>query len=260
MSTETKTLPITEIFGPVIQGEGRLCGSPTFFVRLGGCDYRCSWCDTLYSVLPERVKEEAIRMTASDIIHHLITLGVSENDMVTLSGGNPCIHDLTELVNTLISGNLVIAVETQGSQCPSWLSLVDYVTVSPKPPSAISNSTSSFDTFLRWLETFRHLEFSNGAPNLNVKIVVDNSDDYNFACRAILATQELLGLEFDVQYHLQPCTPQDNLDENLATTRERIHASWDRLNSWVLNTPSLRTIVSVIPQLHTLQYGHRRGI
>src|SRR5215813_1868649 len=44
MSTRTKTFPIVEIFGPVLQGEGRMIGTPTHFVRLGYCDYRCSWC------------------------------------------------------------------------------------------------------------------------------------------------------------------------------------------------------------------------
>ena len=47
------TIRISEIFGPTVQGEGALIGRPTVFVRTGGCDYRCSWCDTLYAVLPE---------------------------------------------------------------------------------------------------------------------------------------------------------------------------------------------------------------
>ena len=41
---------IAEIFGPTIQGEGALIGLPTVFVRTGGCDYRCSWCDSLHAV------------------------------------------------------------------------------------------------------------------------------------------------------------------------------------------------------------------
>lgn len=41
---------VSEIFGPTIQGEGILIGLPTVFVRTGGCDYRCSWCDTLHAV------------------------------------------------------------------------------------------------------------------------------------------------------------------------------------------------------------------
>ena len=45
-STTARTIAISEIFGPTIQGEGALIGKPTVFVRTGGCDYRCSWCDT----------------------------------------------------------------------------------------------------------------------------------------------------------------------------------------------------------------------
>ena len=44
------TLRIAEIFGPTIQGEGALIGEPTVFVRAGGCDYRCSWCDSMHAV------------------------------------------------------------------------------------------------------------------------------------------------------------------------------------------------------------------
>ena len=46
-------ISVSEIFGPTIQGEGSLIGTQTIFVRTGGCDYRCSWCDTGYAVLPE---------------------------------------------------------------------------------------------------------------------------------------------------------------------------------------------------------------
>src|SRR5262249_776223 len=41
---------VSEIFGPTIQGEGVLIGLPTVFVRSGGCDYRCSWCDSMHAV------------------------------------------------------------------------------------------------------------------------------------------------------------------------------------------------------------------
>ena len=56
--------PVVEVFGPTIQGEGELAGVPTAFVRFGGCDYRCTWCDSLHAVLPEDVRE-APRMTAT---------------------------------------------------------------------------------------------------------------------------------------------------------------------------------------------------
>ena len=59
-------MPVVEVFGPTIQGEGELAGIPTAFVRFGGCDYRCSWCDSLFAVLPEDVRK-APRMTPAEV-------------------------------------------------------------------------------------------------------------------------------------------------------------------------------------------------
>ncbi|MDU4929904.1 MAG: 7-carboxy-7-deazaguanine synthase QueE, partial [Staphylococcus epidermidis] len=42
-------IPVLEIFGPTIQGEGRVIGRKTMFVRTAGCDYRCSWCDSAFT-------------------------------------------------------------------------------------------------------------------------------------------------------------------------------------------------------------------
>ena len=57
---------ISEIFGPTIQGEGPLIGIPTIFVRTGSCDYRCSWCDSLYAVLPQ-YKKDWRKMTTGSV-------------------------------------------------------------------------------------------------------------------------------------------------------------------------------------------------
>ena len=51
--------PVIEIFGPTIQGEGSEAGLATHFIRVGGCDYRCSWCDTMYAVDPAAVRANA---------------------------------------------------------------------------------------------------------------------------------------------------------------------------------------------------------
>lgn len=47
---EQKKMPIMEIFGPTIQGEGLVIGRKTMFVRTGGCDYSCSWCDSVQAI------------------------------------------------------------------------------------------------------------------------------------------------------------------------------------------------------------------
>ena len=43
------TSPVSEVFGPTLQGEGPHAGRPCHFIRLGGCNLSCSWCDTPYS-------------------------------------------------------------------------------------------------------------------------------------------------------------------------------------------------------------------
>src|SRR5215211_1387636 len=91
-----KIFPVIEIFGPTIQGEGAEAGLPCAFVRLGGCDFRCSWCDTMYAVDPAEVRANATRLNSDQIVSELRGLG-GEYEWVILSGGNPALHDLTEL-------------------------------------------------------------------------------------------------------------------------------------------------------------------
>ena len=106
-------LPVVEVFGPTIQGEGELAGVPTAFVRFGGCDYRCSWCDSLFAVLPEDVRR-APRMTPAEVAAALAALEGSP-EWVTLSGGNPALLELGELVALLHASGRRVTVETQGS-------------------------------------------------------------------------------------------------------------------------------------------------
>ena len=79
------TLRINEVFGPTIQGEGPMIGTPTIFVRAGGCDYRCIWCDTAHAVLTE-YRHEWKPMMSAEVMTQVRAL--SGPCLVTLSGGN----------------------------------------------------------------------------------------------------------------------------------------------------------------------------
>ncbi len=81
------TISVSEIFGPTVQGEGAVIGKPTVFVRTGGCDYRCSWCDSKFAVLPE-FRTTWRRMFPEDVLSEIKKLS-SRPILVTLSGGNP---------------------------------------------------------------------------------------------------------------------------------------------------------------------------
>ena len=63
-SARPSTFPVVEIFGPTVQGEGPDAGVPAYFVRFGGCDFRCSWCDSMHAVDPAEVRANAERLTA----------------------------------------------------------------------------------------------------------------------------------------------------------------------------------------------------
>ncbi|MBV8650386.1 MAG: radical SAM protein, partial [Alphaproteobacteria bacterium] len=111
---------ISEIFGPTVQGEGLLIGKPTVFVRTGGCDFRCSWCDTLYAVLPE-YRRDWRPMTPDEILAEVGRLSGGEPILVTLSGGNPAIQPLGDLIAAGRDQGYGFAMETQGSVFATWL-------------------------------------------------------------------------------------------------------------------------------------------
>lgn len=229
----SKTFPVIELFGPVLQGEGRMIGTPTLFARFGYCDYRCSWCDTLYAVLPEEVQRAATQMTASEIRERLRALDPTV-PWVTLSGGNPAMHDLSELVELLHGDGRKIAVETQGTVFREWLRACDVVTVSPKPPS------SMMSTDLAQLDRFATL------PNANLKVVVFDDTDFAYAREVHLRYP-------DVPFYMQVGNTVGKDDA------QALLAKLDWLGQQVLADEAMQSAI-VLPQLHVLLYGNRRGV
>jgi 7-carboxy-7-deazaguanine synthase len=231
----TKTLPVSEIYGPVCQGEGALIGRPTVFVRLGGCDYRCSWCDSLYAVLPKYVNEWT-RMTAGDIVEGVLALGPCRH--VTLSGGNPAIHDLFDLLVGFDNAGVRTAIETQGTMPKWWLKQIDDVTLSPKP-----FSSGNMTEFGPGSALSKCIEI---APQSILKVVAFTPEDYAYA-RAVHA-----------QYPSTPFYLQAGTNVGVATRDDLC----DALNHWqqtVLADPLMQD-VAVLPQLHAVLKGHARGI
>src|ERR1700722_5251891 len=138
------TLPVVELFGPTIQGEGPDAGVPAYFVRFGGCDYRCTWGYPMPAVEPSQVRMNAERLTVNDITDRLHALAPGP-DLVVLSGGNPALLELGSLVRALQGDGKRVAVETQGSRWRDWLATVDRLVVSPKPPSSGMAGASQMD-------------------------------------------------------------------------------------------------------------------
>lgn len=222
--------PIIEIFGPTIQGEGAMAGKPTMFVRFGGCGYRCSWCDTMYAVDPQQVKENRTMMSAGDIIDRLI--GRNSVRWVTFSGGDPCLQPhLEPLIIGLRSGlsQKLIAVETQGEFFPEWLKMVDQITFSPKPPSSGMDDRLNIRELSAWMS---HHEKFRPYQNQCLKFVIQTQDDLDWVYTKFL--QESV---FDtIPVYLQPCSPPQ-VTSNMHVAEQSAMDVVDRLallTEWVL--------------------------
>ena len=118
----TYQLPVMEHFY-TLQGEGFYQGKAAYFVRLGGCDVGCVWCD---------VKEswEADKHPKMDVSQIVSTIKATPSEIVVITGGEPLLHDLSTLTAELRKAGLRTHMETSGSSPLSgtW----DWITLSPK--------------------------------------------------------------------------------------------------------------------------------
>ncbi len=113
------SLFVREVFA-TIQGEGPLAGVPAVFVRLGGCNLSCKFCDTDY-----RVVEGAGRVSTEHVISMVedcMAEGGRKINLVVLTGGEPLRQNVVPLVRALVSHGTEVQVETNGTLWPPGLS------------------------------------------------------------------------------------------------------------------------------------------
>jgi 7-carboxy-7-deazaguanine synthase len=150
-------LPLVEEFF-TLQGEGFHTGKAAYFIRLGGCDVGCSWCDSRFSWNPNLHP-----MVETDIIIEKAVK--SGTDSVVVTGGEPLMWNLDYLCRGLKKKNIFTFIETSGAYALSgeW----DWICLSPKrnmPPvyeickaadelKVIIQDESDFD----WAEKYRGL-------------------------------------------------------------------------------------------------------
>jgi organic radical activating enzyme len=120
--SEIFLLPLVEEFFSV-QGEGYHTGKAAYFIRLGGCDVGCSWCDSRFSWNPDLHP----MIDTNDIIDHVLKSGT---DSVVVTGGEPLMWNLDYLCSELKYNNISSFIETSGAYPLSgqW----DWICLSPK--------------------------------------------------------------------------------------------------------------------------------
>lgn len=104
--SESKQLPVMEHFF-TLQGEGYHSGRAAYFIRLAGCDVGCVWCDVKesWTISPEQY------LTIDQLLEALSNAAA---DFAVITGGEPTMHDLTELTSVLKENGFKIAIETAG--------------------------------------------------------------------------------------------------------------------------------------------------
>ena len=114
--------PLMEAFY-TLQGEGYHSGKPAYFIRLAGCDVGCHWCDVKESWDAGLHKITSIEDIVSGAMAH-------PSKFAVITGGEPLMHDLTELTDNLIEKKYELAIETSGAYSLSgtW----HWICLSPK--------------------------------------------------------------------------------------------------------------------------------
>ncbi len=149
--TKEILLPVMEHFY-TLQGEGYHQGKAAYFIRLGGCDVGCVWCDVKDSW-------DAAKHPEFDISSLVAAVKQTPSKLVVITGGEPLMHQLDALTEALHAAGLQTNIETSGSHSLSghW----DWICLSPK----------KFKAPLPEVVPFAH----------ELKVVVFNKTDFEWA-------------------------------------------------------------------------------
>jgi 7-carboxy-7-deazaguanine synthase len=154
---------ITEIFRS-IQGESTYAGLPCIFVRLTGCNLRCTWCDTAYAFHGGK------KMSIDDVMARVTELAGGSAALVELTGGEPLLQpEATPLAERLLAAGHTVLVETSGERPIRVLPREVVKIVDVKCPDSGEGGTFQME----------NLEALDGKDE--VKFVIAGRRDYEFA-------------------------------------------------------------------------------
>jgi 7-carboxy-7-deazaguanine synthase len=163
---------ITEIFKS-IQGEGTRAGLPCIFVRLTGCNLRCTWCDTAYAFHGGKkmsVEEVAARVDELAGRQNGVSASASTVPLIELTGGEPLLQEeIYNLAEKLLGDGYTVMIETSGERFVGRVPREIIKIVDVKCPD--SGEADTFD--MRNLEELTVRD--------EVKFVISSRRDYEFA-------------------------------------------------------------------------------
>ena len=175
---------ITEIFKS-IQGEGTRAGLPCIFVRLTGCNLRCTWCDTAYAF------HGGTKYSMEEVLQRVRALageGLGRISLIEITGGEPLLQPETPaLAKELLAQGLTVMIETSGERFTGVLPREVVKIVDVKCPD--SGEADTFDVANLGVVDQKD----------EIKFVISSRRDYDFA-REFTARHELPGRVGQVLY------------------------------------------------------------
>lgn len=233
---------VVEIFRS-LQGEGRLTGTESIFVRTSGCNLRCRFCDTPYASWTPEGEDCSI----DQILHHVAVMGQRTPESATvrhvvLTGGEPMLFaELIPLCAALRRLEKHITIETSGTlylpvEC-------DLMSISPK----LANSTPQTEPGPAWIDRHERNRYMpevirrlNAEYDCQFKFVVDCVAD----CREVI---EYLGKLPEIDHRRVMLMPQGTIADELAQKAGWLEAYCEEQG------------FTFCPRRHIEWYGSRRG-
>lgn len=159
-------MKVCELFTS-IQGESTYAGTPCTFIRLSGCNLRCSYCDTTYSY------EEGTEMSIDTIIDRVSEAGLC---LVEITGGEPLLQqdEVLELTKRLLDAGYKVLIETNGTMNIGSLDSRVIVIMDVKTPASTMSGKSD-------LSNLTHIK-----PDDQIKFVICDRNDYDWSKKIVL--------------------------------------------------------------------------
>ena len=181
---------LVEIFSS-LQGEGRNTGRPCVFVRFAGCNLKCPWCDTDV--------QGRFTLSLTELVAEIESFSVKN---VIFTGGEPTlVAEMPELIVELKQRGFWLAIETNGTNAPDWLTFLDYVACSPKAEFPDKLVLTAAD---------------------EVRVVISSPQAMDF-CRTL--PERIAATD----YYVSPCEREGNID--FATAKDALR----QLKGWSLS-------------------------
>lgn len=205
-------MKVVEIFGS-IDGEGLRTGELATFIRLAGCNLRCSYCDTCYALK----NSDGIEMTIDEILEKVKNIGYKN---ITLTGGEPLIHkDIDELIKTLLENDYMINIETNGSIDISNLDKRILITMDYKTPASNEENKMNLANFnyLKENDVMKFVCNRNDLPKVKEIIKNNNIKSYIYLSPIFNEIEPVELVDFLKELH------KENIDTKKIRVQIQLH-------------------------------------